>query len=259
MKDTKYALVTGASRGVGASSAKKLASMGYHTICVARDEARLKEVVSEIKSDCGKADYIRADLSQDKDILDLTTSLLKKFGAPSICVFSAGFSSDKSFKNSSSELRKQEMQVNFFSTSLILEKIIPHCQKLDAAHFIAIGSLSGITGFPMNASYAASKSALYAFWISLSEEYSTSALDFSILIPGLLNTEMSKNYSGMLKKRSPDCVSEQIPALIRNPQIGKTMGIENKLALMMTRLAPNLSTKAFSYLSRTLLERRKAS
>ena len=255
----KYALITGASRGVGASSAKKLASMGYHTICVARDEEKLKAVVAEIRDNSGEADYIPTDLMQDKDILKLVSTVLDKYGPPSICVFSAGFSSDKSFNHSTSDLRRQEMQVNFFSTSLILEKLIPHCEDLESSHFIAIGSLSGITGFPMNASYAASKSALYAFWISLSEEYSDSNLDFSILIPGLLNTEMSKNYGGMLKKRSPDCVSEQIPALIRNPQIGKTLGIENKLALMMSRLAPNLSTKAFSYLSRTLLERKKAS
>ena len=138
----KYALITGASRGVGASSAKKLASMGYHTICVARDEEKLKAVVAEIRDNSGEADYIPTDLMQDKDILKLVSTVLDKYGPPSICVFSAGFSSDKSFNHSTSDLRRQEMQVNFFSTSLILEKLIPHCEDLESSHFIAIGSLS---------------------------------------------------------------------------------------------------------------------
>ena len=259
MKKAKIALITGASRGVGASSAKKLAEMGYHSICVARNEIKLKAVVADIEKNSGKADYICADLMTDEAIEELSQTLLTKYGAPSVCVFSAGYSSDKSFISSTSKLRRQEIQVNFLSTSLLLEKLIPHCEKLSGAHFIAIGSLSGITGFPNNASYAASKSALYAFWISLSEEYSDTSLDFSIMIPGLLNTEMSKDYGGMLIKRPPECVSDQIPSLLLNPQIGKTQGIENRLALIMSRLAPNLSTRAFSYLSKTLLERKKAS
>ena len=93
------------------------------------------------------------------------------------------------------------------------------------------------------------------FWISLSEEYGDSNLDFSILVPGLLNTEMSK-ITEVCSRRDLDCVSQSKLALIRNPQMTKKAypGI-NKLALMMSRLAPNLSTKAFSYLSKTLLEK----
>ena len=81
----KYALITGASRGVGASSAKTSIHGISHYLCVARDEEKLKAVVAEIRDNSGEADYIPTDLMQDKDILkagiDLysTTTVLLRF------------------------------------------------------------------------------------------------------------------------------------------------------------------------------------
>ena len=87
MKKAKIALITGASRGVGASSAKKLAEMGYHSICVARNEIKLKAVVADIEKNSGKADYICADLMTDEAIEELSQTLLQKYGTPSVLCF----------------------------------------------------------------------------------------------------------------------------------------------------------------------------
>ena len=76
--------------------------MGYHSICVARNEIKLKAVVADIEKNSGKADYICADLMTDEAIEELSQTLLQKYGTPSVCVFSAGYSSDKSFTRSTS-------------------------------------------------------------------------------------------------------------------------------------------------------------
>ena len=112
---------------------------------------------------------------------------------------------------------------------------------------VAIGSLSGITGFPNNASYAASKSALYAFWISSSEEYSDTSLDFSIMIPDYL-TPRCQRIMVACSSTTTECMVIRYLFALKSTD-WKTRGIENRLALIMSRLAPNLY-KAFSYLSK---------
>lgn len=156
----KKALVTGASKGIGRSIALTLARARADIIATARNEEELKELVSEIKNMGREAVYIKADLSNTKEAIDMANKALEIFGEISILVNNAGVSFPQPALEVTEEAWDITMNVNlkslFFITQVVGKKMIEQRR----GKIINISSQAGIVGIEEHAAYCASKGGL---------------------------------------------------------------------------------------------------
>jgi len=185
----KIAVVTGASSGIGAATARKLAKQGLHVILVARRRERLEQLATEIRLSNGKADLISADLSDESErqrVYDLVES---EYGQADVLINNAGmgwygFSTDMPW-TTASEILQVNVAAAVHFTLLFLQKM----RSIGSGHIINIGSISGSLPSQGVAVYGASKSFLDNFTTALYRELSGTRLHVSVVRAGPVLTE----------------------------------------------------------------------
>lgn len=148
------------------------------------------------------------------------------------------------------------MLLNFFSPCAMLDVFLPLAKSQRNGHFIAVGSLSAVTSFPGSATYAASKSALASLWQSLDHEYTRYGVNFSLVMPGLIRTEMTENFRTFIPMRDPKGVAKLIFECHKNPGHSKTLGVENRVILAMARMFPETTQNLISRFQSILVPRK---
>lgn len=195
----KIALVTGASKGIGASIAKHLGAAGATVIVnYATSKSGADKVVGEISAAGSKAIAIQGDFSNREDIVRVFAEIKKKYGKLDILVNNAGvYSSDPVEKIVPDEFHRQ-FNLNvlglLLSTQEALKLIGP-----EGGSIINIGSVTGTTPPPFSAIYSATKGAVDNLTISLSKEFGARKIRVNSLNPGLIQTEGSQaagNWEG---------------------------------------------------------------
>lgn len=247
----KCVVITGASSGIGEATYKMFARQGFHAVAIARRAAKLENTCAELLKQGFSAHWYECDLADHQATTKIAEQIMLEQGCPDAVVFNAGVSVNKHFSENLPADRMAELTLNYLSPSWLLDVILPHAQKRGSGHFIAVGSLAARTSFPGNATYAASKSALASLWQSLEHEYAVSGIHFSTLLPGLVETEMSKSMKSWIPGRSAEGIADLILRTYEKPAMAQTHGIENQAILAMTRLFPettqNLMTHFHSF------------
>ncbi len=193
----KIAVVTGASSGIGAATASKLASQGLKVILVARRQDRLEQLASCINLTGGQSDYIVADLSQEAERLRIYTQIEATYGHVEVLVNNAGlgwygYGTDMPWTIASEILRVNiEAAVHF--TLLFLKTM----RQVGSGHIINIGSISGSLPSQGVAIYGATKSFLDNFTSALYRELAGTNLHVSVVRAGPVLTEFSATAAGL--------------------------------------------------------------
>ena len=229
-------VITGASKGIGEAIWRRFAAAGHPTVGIARSTDQLADIATQLRKEGYEADYFTADLGSTVRAAGCAKQVVKSFGLPHGVIFNAGTASHKMFANNRPVDRKLEMAINYFGPCAMLDVLLPACAKEGRGHFIAVGSLAAVISFPGNGTYAASKAAIASLWRTLQHEYET--LEFSLALPGLTDTELAGAHEGLAPKRSPESVARLVYEMYQKPQIGQTIGIENRLTLLLDRLSP---------------------
>ena len=236
----RLALITGASRGIGEATMKLFAAKGFHVVGMARNESRLAEVCDAIREKDGEASYLVGDLARPSHARKLARDAIKTFGSPEVVVFNAAWSANRDFRKSTMKARSDEISLNYLSPCAMLDILIPAAERRGRGSFIAVGSLSSISSFPGNATYAASKASINSLWRSLDHEYrQQKRLRFGLVLPGLTETSMTEGMKTVLPRRSPDSIARLIYRTWKDPGFSRTVGLENQLALALARYAPD--------------------
>lgn len=190
----KIALVTGASRGIGAEIARQLAAAGatvivnYHSSQEAADQ-----VVAEIQAAGGKAVVMQADVSDFKQASDMFKVIKKEFGRLDILVNNAGTTRDNIIA-----LMKEDDWDVVINTNL---KSAWNCSKAAArlmmrqrwGRIINISSVAGVTGNAGQTNYAASKAGMIGLAKSLAKEIGPRSVTVNVIAPGFIPTDLT-NY-----------------------------------------------------------------
>ena len=187
--DGKVALVTGASKGIGASIAKHLASEGaavvvnYHS-----GKSDADRVVSEITRDGGKAVAVQANVSQKPDLDRLFSETRKAFGRLDILVNNAGVYEFGPLEKVTEEHFHKQFNLNVLGLILATQKAT---ETFDSAggSIINIGSLAGTSPVAGASVYSATKAAVDAITKSLSKELGPRNIRVNSLNPGMVETE----------------------------------------------------------------------
>ncbi len=186
----KVCWVTGASSGIGASLALELSIQGAYLILSARNQEGLQKV----KASCAHPERIEIlpfDMEDLDHLPEFAMKAWRTHGTIDQVYLNAGFAVRDWLLNIELNMITKVMDVNFFSAVIIAKTLLPLMIEKHRGTFIVTSSLSGKYGIPKLSAYAASKHALHGFFESLRAEYYKDGIRVTIIIPGLVNTDIT--------------------------------------------------------------------
>jgi 3-oxoacyl-[acyl-carrier protein] reductase len=224
----KVAIVTGASKGIGASIAKHLAAEGA-SVVINYDSSKVgaDKVVEEIKADGGKAVAVQADVAKKADIDRLFAETAKAYGRLDILVNNAGVYEFAPLENVTEETFHKQFNLNVLGLLLTTQKA---AEKFDGAggSVINVSSLAGVNPLPGASVYSATKAAVDAITKSLSRELGPKKIRVNSINPGMIETE-GVHTAGFMESDFRKQVEAQTP-------LGR-IGQPNDVASVATFLA----------------------
>ncbi|BBM89927.1 hypothetical protein COTS27_01644 [Spirochaetota bacterium] len=187
----KTALITGASGGIGRSIALMLARSGGHCVLIARGEAKLNDVATEIRKYNVKAFVYKADASDQQAVQTVYNDLKQKGITIDILVNNVGVGKYGNLEHHSTADYDWMMNTNMRSTFLWTHFFLPAMMKREDGDLVFIGSVAGLKGLPGEAVYCASKSAQVAFAHSIDYECRKKNVRVHVIAPGGVRTDFA--------------------------------------------------------------------
>ena len=204
----KNALVTGASRGIGRAIAVELAKNGANVaITYVNSKDKAEEVVNEIKGYGVKAIAIKADVSQEEEVLNMVKIVKESIGSIDILVNNAGINRDNLLMRMSTEDWDKVIDTNLKGTYLCSKALIRDMIKKKSGKIINIASVAGVAGNFGQTNYSASKAGVIGFTKSLAKEVASRGINVNAIAPGLIETDMTL----ALKEDIRDSLVKNIP------------------------------------------------
>jgi NAD(P)-dependent dehydrogenase (short-subunit alcohol dehydrogenase family) len=210
----KTAIITGASRGIGAATAQKLASLGVNVVLAARSEAQLKSLVEQIKHDGGQALAVVCDVSRYADLESTVEAAISQFGSIDILVNNAGTVDPISrIAESNPDHWNQVVDINFKGVYNGIRAVLPSMLKRESGVIINISSGAATNALEGWSHYCATKAGVLSLTTCVHKEYAEHGIRCIGLSPGTVATDMqvSIKRSGINPVSQLD-FSQHIPA-----------------------------------------------
>ncbi|MCB4757577.1 MAG: SDR family NAD(P)-dependent oxidoreductase [Elusimicrobia bacterium] len=184
----KVVIVTGASSGIGESTAKLFSRKGAKVILAARRKDKLESLVGTLKNSTA----IVTDVTDEKSVRNLIEQTIKQYGRIDILVNNAGILLYKPMLESSSQEIRSVMETNFFAAVSCTHAVMPVMLKQKSGVIVNVASIAGRVGFPNLGYYCASKFAMIGFSETLRQELSRAGIFVSTVCPGTVYTPMTQ-------------------------------------------------------------------
>ena len=192
----KVAIITGASSGMGKSTAFNLHEKGYKVYGMARRTEKMKDLKEE------GMEVVLLDLTKDETIVEAVNTVMEKEGRIDVLINNAGYGSYGSVEEVPIEEAKRQFEVNIFGLARITQLVIPTMRKQKSGRIVNISSMGGKIYTPFGAWYHATKFALEGWSDCLRIELKQFGIDVSIVEPGGIQTEWGDIAMEGLKKIS---------------------------------------------------------
>ena len=183
-------LVTGASRGIGEAIARAFARAGSRVAVVARSEAPLKELASELGGT-----HVAADLCDPAAVADLVQRVEADGGAVDILVNNAGIDFVGAFASASPADLEQLYRLNLIAPVLLSRQVLPGMLARGEGHIVNVSSLAGTAAFPGLVAYSSSKAGLTHFTAGLRADLRGKPVKTTVVELGLVDTDMGTNVN----------------------------------------------------------------
>lgn len=198
----KVIWITGASSGIGEAVTYELAKKGARLIL----SSRRKEELERVKGNCPAAiqpniRILPIDLSESSTLRLSAEAAVQLFGHIDILINNGGISQRSLAHETTLEVDRKLMEVDYFGTVALSKFLLPHFVKRKAGHFVVVSSVMGKFGTPYRSGYAAAKHALHGFFDSLRAEVWRSNIDVTLVCPGWVKTNIT--YHAMSGDGSP--------------------------------------------------------
>ncbi len=201
----KTALVTGASRGIGATIALRLAETGAHVLCAARSADAVNEVAKNIVDNGGLATGVELDITA-ADVRERIKALLEQQPID-ILVNNAGITADDLFIRMKPEAWTSVLRTNLDSAFHITQEVVKKMIRARWGRVINISSVVGLMGNVGQANYAASKAALIGFTKALALEIGSRSVTVNAIAPGFISTAMTDAMTAEARKTLEDRIA----------------------------------------------------
>jgi len=189
--DEPVLLITGASSGIGAATARRAAETGYRIVLAARREDRLRELAEELGG-ARRAIAVRCDVSDWEDEQALAQAALDSFGRIDAVFANAGFGAQRGFLEESVEHWRSMVLTNVLGTALTIRATLPHLLERGSGHYLITSSVAGRRVVP-GSLYSATKWAVTAMGEALRSElrqmHDNTGIRVTLIEPGMTDTE----------------------------------------------------------------------
>ncbi|MEU5937144.1 SDR family oxidoreductase [Micromonospora sp. NPDC047187] len=187
---TSVAIVTGASSGIGAATARRLAAEGFHVLAAARRAERLTELVAEITAGGGQATAVTCDVTSDESVARLADAAAQAPGPVTLLVNNAGGARGLDPVESGSVADWQWMyDVNVLGTLRVTQALLPALEASGSGTIVVVSSTAGLTVYEGGGGYTAAKHAQTAIAGTLRLELCGRPLRVVEIDPGMVKTD----------------------------------------------------------------------
>ena len=218
----KLALITGATKGIGRSTAQTFARAGWNLILLGRDIRNLQDLKNELSTTGVQINILAFDLSQSDKVDQYLNQCINSYGCPTVVINNAGFAFNGELVSMPLDKWQEIIQVNLTSVFQICSCIVP-LMRNKGGLIINVSSHAANNAFPNWGAYCVSKAALASFTKCLREEERKNSIRACTITLGSVNTPLwdsefvnsDFNKDSML---SPDRVSETILFIAEQPK-----------------------------------------
>jgi uncharacterized protein len=216
------AVVTGASSGIGWSTAWALAGRGATVVVSARRPERLSRLAAEIRARGGVALDVACDVGDLDQVDALLDAVMREFGRCDVLVNNAGIPGGGSFTGTPTERLEATVRTNLLGVIYVTKALLPSMLEAGKGHVVNVASLAGRFAVPGAAVYSATKHAVVALSESLHHEVSSSGVLVTAVNPGLVRTEGFPHPDRRLGVMRPERVARVIVSVVekgRAPEV----------------------------------------
>src|SRR5690606_30515360 len=213
MADSRVAIVTGAARGIGAATAKRLAEDGFPVAVIDLDEKNCADTVSAIESAGGKALAVGADVSDAEQVKTAVDRVANELGAPTVLVNNAGVIRDNLLFKMSEDDWDTVMNVHLRGAFLMSRACQGFMTKENFGRIVNLSS-SSAQGNRGQVNYSAAKAGMQGFTKTLALELGKFGVTANAVAPGFIQTEMTKSTADRIGVPFDDFIkhsASQIP------------------------------------------------
>jgi NAD(P)-dependent dehydrogenase (short-subunit alcohol dehydrogenase family) len=207
----QHAVVTGATRGIGAAIAIKMAQAGYRVSAIGRDSEKL----DELSAQSDRIIPYQCDLTDDEAL----KALFERIGSVNILVNNAGAGQSAPFLKSTDQDFVKLFDVNVLAAVRCARYVLADMQVKGYGRIINIASTAGQKGYPYVSAYCASKHAMIGLTRSLALEFAKSGITINAICPGYTDTDIVRNAIAVITEKTGRTADEALAEITKsNPQ-----------------------------------------
>jgi 3-oxoacyl-[acyl-carrier protein] reductase len=225
----RVAIVTGASRGIGAAIARAIAAQGRHVVLLARDAQKLESVRGEIEAAGGRASVVTCDIADAAALNDAVEAVAETHKRLDILVNNAGITRDTLVLRMSDEQFDEVIATNLRSAFVASRAAIRAMMRGKWGRVVNISSVAGLVGNAGQANYAAAKSGLIGLTRSIAKEMAAKNITANVIAPGFIETDMTVGL--------PDRVKEMARAATPMARFGRGEEVAAAVAFLASEQA----------------------
>jgi short-subunit dehydrogenase len=241
-------LLTGASSGIGAALARRLAAEGSRLVLASRSRERLEALAESIRAAAGDAVAAPADVADPAQRAALVETAVAALGGLDVLINNAGVGASGWFADAAEERLRRIFEVNFFAATELTRLALPHLRRGRHPMLVNVSSVVGRRAIPGSSEYAASKFALTGWSEALRPELARLGIHVLVVSPGGVATEFKDNLieerfllNWQTRRGMPaDRCARLIVAAMRRRRNEVVITAGAKLLLWLNRLSPRL-------------------
>jgi NADP-dependent 3-hydroxy acid dehydrogenase YdfG len=216
MAEQPVLVITGASSGIGAATARRASEFGYRVVLAARSEDRLEALSDELGGD-ERVLAVRCDVTSWDDQQALVGAALDRFARMDAFFANAGFGAKRGFLEESVEFWKAMIDTNVYGAALSIRAALGHFKRQGRGHLLLTSSIAGRRVLP-GSLYSATKFAVTAMGEALRQEVADTDIKVTLIEPGMVDTPFFDNRpSGALE--ADDVARAVMFALTQPPHV----------------------------------------
>lgn len=247
----RVAAITGASAGIGLACAERFAREGMAVVLTARRADRLEEAVAKIRAAGGRAEAVPADVTSESEMHAVVVRARQAFGGLDVMVCNAGFGYYGTVEETSPDVMRRMMDVNFMGTYLGARAALPLFRTQRRGHLLIVSSIVGRRGIARMSGYSATKAAQVGFAESLRAEFGGTDIHISVVFPVSTETEfrqaMERDYghtvAGLGPKQTAAHVAEAMVQCVRRPRPEVYPHAASRALTVLNAAAPALADR----------------
>lgn len=234
------ALITGTSSGFGLLTVITLAKQGYRVVATMRDLSRREELarLAEQAGISERVQVVQLDVTDPESVQKAVGTVLQNNGRIDILVNNAGFAVGGFIEEVSMEDWRRQMETNLFGLIAVTRAVLPVMREQKQGLIINLSSVSGLSGFPGYAPYAASKFAVEGFTESLRHEMSSFGVRVVLVEPGAYRTPIWNKGLGEIHRNEDSPYTHKLDAVLRySKHASETAPDPQEVANLIGRIA----------------------